>query len=197
MGAAATPRTPGEVRAGVGLISVRYLLPPDRVQAPPGERLTFVRVGAGSTGWLAGTDPGASPQRAPESDAVAQGTRRPASPEDEGDQTAPTAIFTEDQVDSAAVRDPDSDGPAYPAALQAAGVQGSATVEFTVDTAGRADTASFRVVEATRPEFAAAVREALPRMRFRPAVAAGRPVAQVVRLPMRFRLMRADSAAGV
>ena len=67
--------------------------------------------------------------------------------------------------------------------------QGEVLVEFAVDTTGRADTGSFAVVQASHPLFAEAVRESLPRMLFTPALAGGRRVRQLVRLPMKFRLM--------
>lgn len=194
VGVAAAPGATRDVPAGGGPISVRFLLPPDRVQAPVGERIAWVRLGPGTTGLVDGRDPGASLERAPDTHALAESTRPPDSAA-EGNQTAPTAIYTEEEVDSVAVRDPASDGPAYPEALRAGGVQGLALVEFTVDSAGRADTESFHVVEATDPQFAAAVREALPRMRFRPAVVHGRRVSQVVRLPMRFRLLSSDNGS--
>ena len=90
---------------------------------------------------------------------------------------------------AAATRDPASDGPRYPDALREKGVQGEVLVEFAVDTAGHADPATFTVVESTHPLFVDAVREALPNMRFTPAVAHGRHVRQLVRLPMKFKLM--------
>jgi protein TonB len=180
-------------RASEEFISIRYLLPPDRVEAPLGERVRFVAVGAGTSGWMTGTDPMAAV-------APVAGTRdpqqatRPPEPVDDGDQALATALYTEDQVDSAAVRDPNSAGPSYPDVLREQGVQGEVLVEFTVDTTGRADPGSFEVVQASHPLFAQAVREALPRMLFSPAVAHGQRVRQLVRLPMKFRLMVQDKS---
>lgn len=171
-----------------GLISIRYLLPPDRVQEPVGERIQFVAIGPGTSGWLDGVDPRAMTVPVVGSREPAQATRRP-EPADEGAHTEPTTLFTEDQVDSAAARDPASAGPSYPDELRAQGVQGEVLVEFAVDSTGRADPRSFQVVESTHPLFAQAVRDALPGMLFTPAVANGHRVRQLVRLPMKFRLL--------
>lgn len=187
-GAAARPTPEGAGGAGEGPISIRYILPPDRVKAPEGEHIQFVAIGTGTSGWLTGVDPLATQHRV-------EGTREPelatVKPDvtEEGQSTLETALYTEDQVDSAATRDPNSGGPAYPDALRQKGLQGEVLVEFAVDTTGHADTASFSVVQASHPLFAEAVREALPTMLFTPALAHGRRVRQLVRLPMKFRLV--------
>jgi TonB family protein len=177
------------------LFSIRYLLPPDRVQEAPGERVQFVAVGRrdqrladrGRTRWR--TSP-RCPRRASRGQAT-----RPPEPVDDGAQPLASALYTEDQVDSAATRDPNSAGPNYPDALREQGVQGEVLVEFTVDTTGRADPGSFAVVEASHPLFAEAVRDALPKMLFTPAVAHGQRVRQLVRLPMKFRLLVQEKSA--
>ncbi|WP_225782805.1 energy transducer TonB [Xenophilus sp. Marseille-Q4582] len=65
--------------------------------------------------------------------------------------------------------------PDYPPALSREGVEGRVTARFTVDAAGRAQ--DLRIVRATHPLFAQAVRSALARWRFEPARdASGRPV---------------------
>ena len=190
VGAAARPAPLRGAAPDEGPISIRYLLPPDRVQEPVGERIQFVAIGPGTAGWLTGVDPRATSVPVNGSRPPAAATRRPESA-DEGALTEPTTLFTEDQVDSAATRDPASAGPNYPDELRVQGVQGEVIVEFAVDSTGRADPGSFQVVETTHPLFAQAVRDALPGMLFTPAVAHGRRVRQLVRLPMKFRLMTA------
>jgi hypothetical protein len=69
------------------------------------------------------------------------------------------------------------------------------TAEWVVDTVGLADSASFRVVSSTHPQFTNAVREVLPMMRFRPAVLDGRHVRQYVRQQFRFELQLPVAAA--
>jgi TonB family protein len=91
-------------------------------------------------------------------------------------------------VDSVA-RVVESAAPAYPPTLLAKNVEGSAVVQFVVDTVGRVDTVSFAVIEATHAEFAAAVRAVLPAMRFTPAIMASRKVKQLVQQPFLFRIL--------
>lgn len=188
VGAAARPAHLRGPEAAEAPISIRYLLPPDRVQEPVGERIQFVAIGPGTNGWLGGVEPRATSVPVTGSRPPAEATRRP-DPADEGAQPDATTLFTEDQVDSVAARDPASAGPSYPDELREKGVQGEVLVEFAVDSTGHADPGSFLVVESTHPLFAQAVRDALPGMLFTPAVAHGRRVRQLVRLPMKFRLM--------
>jgi protein TonB len=102
-------------------------------------------------------------------------------------------VYIEPEVDRPVVRDPLSDGPAYPEALRSKQIEGSVMVRFIVDTLGFADSSSFRVIEATHPGFADAVRSALPRMRFLPAETAGRHVPQLVMQLFRFVLDHPDT----
>ena len=170
-----------------GPISIKYLLPPDHVARAVGERIQWVAPGTGTTGYAAATAPAAATTADP-GDAPPPQARRP-EPPTAGADFDETRLFSVEDVDTAAVRDPSSDGPRYPEALREKGVQGEVLVEFTVDTTGRADPSTFTVVESTNPLFTDAVREALPLMKFTPAVAHGRHVRQLVRLPMKFKLM--------
>ena len=97
-------------------------------------------------------------------------------------------IFRVAELEHPAERDPFSAAPAYPPELQQSRVEGDVAAEWIVDTLGRADTASFRVVSATHPGFARAVRAALPLMHFRPAETYGRRVQQMVRQQFSFRI---------
>jgi len=92
------------------------------------------------------------------------------------------------EVDSAVVREPTSAAPEYPAHLLNSGLQGHAEVRYVVDTLGFVDTLSYRVVKATHIDFAVAVRRALPRMRFRPALRSGIKVRQLVEQTFRFKI---------
>jgi protein TonB len=80
--------------------------------------------------------------------------------------------------------------PPYPEALRSAGVDGHVLVEFTVDTTGRVDPNSIRVVESTHELFTRAVREALAGFRFVPAQAAGRRVSALAQMPFEFHITR-------
>ena len=80
--------------------------------------------------------------------------------------------------------------PVYPPLLRIAQMSGNVVASFVVDSLGTVVAASIRIVHATEPQFAAAVREALPGQRFTPAVAHnGRNVAQLVRESVEFRLL--------
>ena len=76
----------------------------------------------------------------------------------------------------------------YPDAMRSANREGEVHAMFVVDERGLVDTSSFRVVESTDPAFTAAVRAALPTLRFRPARKGGRAVRQVVEQPFTFAL---------
>jgi periplasmic protein TonB len=92
------------------------------------------------------------------------------------------------QVEKAAAAIPGSGSPAYPEMLKSSGVEGEALVQFIVDTTGRAETGSFKVLRASHDAFGQAVRAALPRMRFLPAEIGGRKVRMLVQQPFAFAL---------
>ena len=97
-------------------------------------------------------------------------------------------VMTVLEVDSAVTRYPESAAPAYPPKLLAANVQGSVAAQFIVDTLGMVDTTSFRVLDSTHPEFISAVRNALPGMRFHPAIAHSAKVRQLVQQAFSFKI---------
>lgn len=94
------------------------------------------------------------------------------------------------EVDKPAAALPGSASPAYPDMLKASGVEGSALVQFVVDTLGRAEPGSFKVLSGTHDAFGSAVRVTLPRMRFLPAEAGGRKVRMLVQQEFAFALNR-------
>ena len=149
-------------------------------------RLAIVLTGAVVAAPLrAGAQNGAPPAARPVSAAAAA--------------TLPDAradsVYSEMQVEKTVLPLP-GPRPTYPGPLSAAHVQGNAGVEFVVDTLGRPEPASFRVVETSNPLFADAVREALPGMRFRPAELHGRRVRQRVQQPSGFPRHRGRGWAG-
>jgi protein TonB len=101
-------------------------------------------------------------------------------------------VYIAPEVDRPVTRDPSSDGPVYPDSLRQRLIEGSALAQFIVDTSGHADTASL-LVESDHPGFAGAVHDALPRMRFVPAMEKGEHVPQLVMQRFIFRLNRVDS----
>lgn len=100
-----------------------------------------------------------------------------------------TALFNEHSVERA-VYALSAVAPRYPELLRSAGVEGTVTVQFVVDTLGRAEMDSFKVLSVTHELFGNAVRAAVAKSRFFPAEAGGRKVRQLVEQPFVFGLGR-------
>jgi protein TonB len=94
------------------------------------------------------------------------------------------------QVEKPVAPVPGSGTPSYPDILRSSSVEGQVLAQFTVDTTGRVEIPSFTVISSTHDLFTAAVRNALPRMRFLPAEIGGRKVKQRVQQPFVFNLNR-------
>src|SRR5512133_894652 len=172
--------------------ALRYLLPPDRPGRPAGEaQATW------SSAAMAALPPGNPETYSPQVQPA--GTPTPdqqdsAAPEPLAEAAAAQNAFTLLDVDTGAVRDPSSAVPVYPSLLEKQGIEGTAIVRFVVDTTGRADLATFRLVETNHPLFAAAVRDALPGMKFHPATVGPNKVRQMVELPFEFQIVRRGTA---
>ncbi|MEO5568227.1 MAG: energy transducer TonB [Gemmatimonadaceae bacterium] len=78
--------------------------------------------------------------------------------------------------------------PRYPEALRRAGIEGSVTVRFVVDTTGRVDTSSIEVLRSTHDAFVVAVRQSLAQLRFNPSMVGNRKVAAIAMMPFQFTL---------
>jgi protein TonB len=102
----------------------------------------------------------------------------------------PVGVFTPDQVERVARLVPGSGTPQYPEVLRSAGIEGDVDLEFVIDTTGRAELRTVRVVSSTHQRFTDAAVRALTRARFVPAELDGRPVRQLVRMPFGFKLNR-------
>ena len=74
----------------------------------------------------------------------------------------------------------DTTPPKYPAILFGAGFGGRAIVQFVVDTAGRAELGTIKVIESTHELFLSSVKSTLSVRKWRPALLRGRPVRQLV-----------------
>jgi protein TonB len=94
------------------------------------------------------------------------------------------------QVEKPVAPVPGSGTPSYPDILRSSSVEGQVLAQFTVDTLGRVEIPSFTVISSTHDLFTAAVKNALPRMRFLPAEIGGRKVKQRVQQPFVFNLNR-------
>jgi len=79
---------------------------------------------------------------------------------------------------------------AYPESMRTSGAEGRVLAQFVVNESGRVETATFKVLESSNPAFTAAVKAALPRMKFRPAQIGKTNVQQVVQQAFVFQLNR-------
>lgn len=80
--------------------------------------------------------------------------------------------------------------PVYPAPLREAGVQGIVVVQLVVDTLGRAEVGSVRVLQHSMAGFDASALASIRAARFRPARVWGRPVRVLVQVPVDFRIRK-------
>lgn len=101
-----------------------------------------------------------------------------------------SSTFHASQVERPVMQAPNSATPAYPDVLRQAGIEGEVLVSFVVDTIGRVEVSSFKVIRATHEFFATAVKNALPRMRFIPAELGTHKVRQLVQQPYSFAIVK-------
>ena len=98
--------------------------------------------------------------------------------------------FFEFQVEKQVAPLPNNPGPRYPDMLRSANVEGEVLAQFVVDTTGRAEMSSFKVLKSSHDLFTNAVKSALVNMRFYPAEVGGRKVKQLVQMPFQFSLTK-------
>jgi periplasmic protein TonB len=112
-------------------------------------------------------------------------------PVDTGVSAAPSnEPFFESAVEKPVVPLPNNPAPVYPRVLAAAGSEGTVHAQFVVDTTGRIEEASIRILGEPNPLFARAVREAMKRMRFVPAEVGQRRVRQLVEQAFAFAMRK-------
>lgn len=78
--------------------------------------------------------------------------------------------------------------PEYPASLREMGVKGEVLAQFVVGENGRYESGTLKILSASNPAFADAVKRALPGMRFSAAQIGGQKVKQLVQMPFQFNL---------
>ena len=98
--------------------------------------------------------------------------------------------YFEFQVEKQVSTVPGSGNLRYPDMLRSANVEGEVLVQFVVDTTGRADLNTFKVLKSSHDLFTNAVKNALAQMRFYPAEIGGRKVKQLVQQPFNFTLTK-------
>jgi protein TonB len=95
--------------------------------------------------------------------------------------------YTESQVEKPVAKI-GGEAPEYPSALKADGVEGTVLAQFVVNESGRYESGTLKILNSSNPEFAAAVKDALPRMRFSAAQIGGKKVQQLVQMPFQFHI---------
>jgi len=172
--------------------TVRYLIPSDRAKTSRETTIEFsaapgAPIAPTPDGTAAATGNGGFARTATKSLAPSDAERDHFKLEG-GEPTATENAISYLDVDSAAVRDPASAAPSYPLSLIEKQVEGSAMMRFVVDTTGQIDMATVQVLRASHPLFAKAVTDAMPLMRFRPAIAGNHIVRQLAEQEFRFKL---------
>jgi TonB family protein len=104
------------------------------------------------------------------------------------DSTAPGGPLFEFQVTKPVLPMEDNPYPRYPYQMAAIRAEGEVLVQFVVDTLGRAEMSTYKVLKATNPEFAQSVHDVVRLMKFHSAEKDGKKVRQWVRLPFKFRV---------
>ena len=90
------------------------------------------------------------------------------------------------QVDKPVMARDGNPNPKYPSLLESTRIEGSVLVQFVVDTSGKADMGTFKVLSSSNELFASSLESTLPKWRFYSAEAGGRKVKQIVQLPLKF-----------
>ncbi len=98
--------------------------------------------------------------------------------------------YFEFQVEKPVVPAPGSISPRYPDMLRQAGVEGEVLAQFVVDTTGRAEAGSLKILKSSHDMFVQSVKNALPQMKFIPAEVGGRKVKQLVQQPFTFSITK-------
>jgi periplasmic protein TonB len=98
--------------------------------------------------------------------------------------------YFEFQVEKPVVPAPGSTSPRYPDMLRQAGVEGEVLAQFVVDTTGRAEAGSLKILKSSHDLFIQSVKNALPQMKFIPAEVGGRKVKQLVQQPFTFSISK-------
>jgi protein TonB len=179
---------PGAVDTSAGrLLPALYLYAPDRRPAVPKEVRIPIPAPPGipkaASGPVTAPElPGNSPPTPP---ARQEGLAIPGLNEASFD-----SVFAALEVDSEVVRYEWSTAPAYPDSLRREGTEGYVEAEFVVDTTGRVDLSTIRILHSSHSEFATSVRIALAGMAFRPAWRGFRKVRQLVGQRFAFRIIR-------
>jgi periplasmic protein TonB len=95
--------------------------------------------------------------------------------------------YMEFQVEKAVERI-GGDSPVYPEFLKSSGVEGQVLAQFVVNESGRYEPGTLKILNSSNPAFTAAVKDALPRIKFSAAQIGGKKVQQLVQMPFQFHI---------
>ena len=98
--------------------------------------------------------------------------------------------YFEFMVEKPVAEAPNTQRPRYPDILKSAGVEGEVLAQFVVDTTGHVEINTFKILKTSHELFGAAVRSALPGMRFLAAEVGGKKVRQLVQQPFVFAISK-------
>ena len=98
--------------------------------------------------------------------------------------------YFEFQVEKQAATVPGSLSANYPEMLKSSGGDGKVTAQFVVDTTGRADMSTWKVLETTNELFSQAAKDGVRKAKFYAAEIGGKKVKQLVQLPFTFNLTK-------
>lgn len=80
------------------------------------------------------------------------------------------------------------EAPEYPQSLKDQGIEGQVLAQFVVNESGRYEPGTLKILNSSNAAFTAAVKDALPRMKFSAAQIGGKKVQQLVQMPFQFHL---------
>lgn len=176
---------------------VYYIPPPDRTPSQPGSREAIHYIKMDVPGPGTGDGPHTVGDARPTmvldktiGDRAKDTVTAPAVPPSVGQDS----VYSVLDVDVAVARSANSAAPAYPLSMLKAHISGWVKAQYVVDTTGFADTSSLKIMTATHPDFVAAVRDALPYMRFEPARIGTTKVRQLVEQQFSFKITKDTSS---
>jgi len=164
-----------------------------RTAAPPAPR-GFQELAAPARASDAGTDVDLSKKVTDEADFSGKGGAAGASAVVVGDlgPARGDQPYFEFQVEKQVAAIPGQLGPQYPDMLKSGRVEGEVLAQYVVDTTGRYEAGTLKVLKSSHELFTQAVKDALPNMRFYPAEVGGRKVKQIVQQPFTFSLSKGN-----
>jgi hypothetical protein len=175
--------------------ALQYLFPPDHTPKPEQQSIRFIARGEGEAPL--GGDAGSLKYRVNANSGLVRRAGEARAREIENSiastvEELPENTYSVLDVDTAVFRYEDSAAPDYPATMVSRNISGFAKMQFIVDSTGVIDMSSVKTLVATHQEFVAAVRLAMPRMRFHPAKIGPRAVGQLAEQQFVFALKPAE-----